>query len=163
MKNIRNEEMVSLLRKRDSRISYAICLSACCFAFVLNLIISQRLDAKAVLEQEVSDVVLNWLQETSYHLNEEMGGNIEKIALYRGGISGNIGYYLVILNKGWIILPADTDFWPVQTFGSGKISKESFEQTFWYHTTNFRTNNFEYLQKMKRSISKIKRSHSQLP
>jgi hypothetical protein len=58
-----------------------------------------------------------------------MGGDIEEIALYRGGISGNVGYYLVMLDRGWLILPADTDFWPVQTFGSGKMSIKSFEKS----------------------------------
>ncbi|MEG1604094.1 MAG: hypothetical protein RR340_10850, partial [Cloacibacillus sp.] len=97
--------------------------------------------AAPVTASDANTTVANWLQETENHFGETLGTNIDQIKLYRGGIHGNVGYFLVTLSpNGWVILPADDDFWPIQTFGPGVMSEEAYENTLWYKTVCFNTN-----------------------
>lgn len=93
--------------------------------------------AGPISQGEARSAAQNWLGNESLHMGEALGKTVKEVVAYKGGNSGSIGYYLVILDKGWIILPADDDFWPVQKFGPGKMTKEDFEASFWYHTTRF--------------------------
>ncbi|MDO5114766.1 MAG: hypothetical protein Q4D58_01575 [Synergistaceae bacterium] len=94
--------------------------------------------AAPVTESDVNTTVANWLQETENHFGETLGTTINQIKLYRGGIHGNVGYFLVTLSpNGWVILPADDDFWPIQTFGPGVMSEALYKNTLWYKAVGF--------------------------
>jgi hypothetical protein len=67
--------------------------------------------------------VNNWLRDEAGNFGEHIGQSVKEVWLYKDGQSGNIGYYMVILEpNGWVILPADDEFWPIQSFGQGVFS-----------------------------------------
>ena len=57
--------------------------------------------------------------------------------MYRGGIHGNVGYWLVMLQRGWLVVPADDRHWPVQVFGGGDMTPKRFEGSLWHATIGY--------------------------
>jgi hypothetical protein len=91
-----------------------------------------------VTEADVRTVIINWLIENPNRFGEQLGTDISEIKLYKGGMGGSAGYYLVTLEpNGWVILPADDDFWPIQSFGGARMTPELFENTAWHEVTRF--------------------------
>lgn len=94
--------------------------------------------AVTVPEGDVALAVNNWLSDEAGSFGENLGHSVKEVRLYKGGASGNIGYYLVILEpNGWVILPADDEFWPIQSFGRGAMTPDAFEKTLWHDITSF--------------------------
>lgn len=115
----------------------ALLFTAFC-ALLFGLTLSPAAWADAVSEAAARLAASNWLQEKANHMEETLGENIEGVRLYRGGRSGTVGYYLVTFSpNGWMILPADDEYWPIQSFGPGKMTSEQFEKTIWYAVTSF--------------------------
>lgn len=129
------KEGLFMIFHRKSVLFATLFFISCLFLF--DLFIGSPAVARSVSENEARQAVENWLEMKSTHMGENLGNKIEQVIAYKGDRSGAIGYYLAILDKGWIILPADDTFWPVQTFGAGQMTKELFESTLWYHATRF--------------------------
>jgi hypothetical protein len=84
---------------------------------------------------QAETAVQRWVADGSGTLGETLGQTVKTLKRYEGEKSGNIGYYLVILEPaGWAVVPADDRFWPVPLFGSGKMTPELFENTVWHDT-----------------------------
>jgi hypothetical protein len=96
------------------------------------LCFSSHLEANSISFYEAQTALNNWLLRDDLHMGESLGKTIINIKFYTDGRSGNIGYYLIILDKGWVVLPADDRFWPIQTFGSGTMTYEVFEGSMWF-------------------------------
>ena len=113
-------------------------LRYCVFGMVGIGIFSSLGWGAPVSENQVRQAVSAWLEETPNHFGESLGKRIGSITRYRGGVSGSVGYYLVILSpRGWVVFPGDDGFWPVQTFGAGVMTPERFEKSLWYPLTSF--------------------------
>jgi hypothetical protein len=108
------------------------------FAVSIFLILPQSVLAAPISEFQARLAVSNWLTAKTAHFGENLGEAISAIKLYRGGQYGNIGYYLILLEPlGWVIVPADDKFSPIQSFGGGEVTFDSFERSFWHDTTYF--------------------------
>jgi len=125
---------------KKTRIFYMVFVLTVLFA---SMCFARQAIARQISEQDVRIAVASWLQLPSEHFEENLGNNIKQVELFRGGVSGNIGYYLVILEPaGWMILPADNRFWPVQMFGSGIMTIENFKSSVWYRAIHFSDSSF---------------------
>ena len=87
-----------------------------------------------VSEVEIRLVVGRWLELREQHLGAELSGPIRQAVRYRGGIHGDVGYWLVVLQRGWLVVPADDRHWPVQVFGGGDMTPKRFEDSLWHAT-----------------------------
>ncbi|MDR1583292.1 MAG: hypothetical protein LBS55_08560 [Prevotellaceae bacterium] len=97
-----------------------------------------RCFSNPISAEQAGTAVRRWVEDGSGTIEETLGQTVKTIKRYDGEKSGNIGYYLVILNPaGWAVVPADDRFWPVPLFGSGKMTPELFENTVWYDALNF--------------------------
>jgi hypothetical protein len=118
-----------------SRVKFVVVLFSAIFfaAFVAQVTL-----ADPITEFQARQAVSNLLMHDSSHFGENLGEIVGDVRLYRGGQSGDIGYYLVLLEpSGWVIVPADDRFSPIQSFGSGKMTFDSFEGSFWQVITYF--------------------------
>jgi hypothetical protein len=107
-------------------------------AVICALVLSMPAFGAAIGENQARQAVSNWLYDKSDHFDENLGLCIETVKKYQGGQAGDIGYYLVILKpSGWVIVPADDRYSPIQSFGSGKMTLDSFEGSFWHKITRF--------------------------
>lgn len=121
--------------------------------------------ALPVTENDVRAVVANWISDPSECICEGIGTQINQVKLYRGG---NVDFYLVTLTtKGWVVIPADDSFWPIQILGTGHMTIELFEQSKWFDLLstpnasvnfNYRSNNNAMVPSIDRNekINKIK-------
>lgn len=110
------------------------------FQFLLSaLFLAVALPAVAapVSETEMRLAVGRWLELREQHLGAELSGPIRQAVRYQGGFHGDVGYWLVILQKGWLVVPADDRHWPVQVFGGGDMTPSLFEGSFWYATIGY--------------------------
>ena len=76
--------------------------------FLLSaLLLAMALPAAAapVSEPEMRLAVGRWLELREQHFGTELSGPIRQAARYRGGIHGDVGY--------WLVVPADDRHWPV--------------------------------------------------
>jgi hypothetical protein len=69
--------------------------------------------AVPVPEGDAVAAVNNWLRDEAGNFRENNGQSVKEVRLYKDGQSGNIGL---------VILPADDEFWPIQSFGRGVFS-----------------------------------------
>lgn len=124
-------------RQTDRRF---LVLSAPCILLTLFifLLFPPNAYARSVTEAEVRTMAVNWLAENNKPMGEKMGSSIKEIIRYRGEIAGNVGYYLVLFSpNGWLIAPADDQYWPTMTFGGGQMTREQYEKSPWYGMTQF--------------------------
>ena len=108
--------------------------------FLLSaLLLAAALPAVAVpvSEVEMRLSVARWLELKEQHFGAELSGPIRQAVRYRGGIHGDVGYWLVMLQRGWLVVPADDRHWPVQVFGGGDMTPSLFEGTLWYATIGY--------------------------
>jgi hypothetical protein len=113
----------------------------------LIFIFSSSARAKQISVYEAQTALDNWLSKKELHMGELLGNVIFDIKLYAGARSGNIGYYLAILDKGWVVLPADDRFWPIQTFGSGEMTHEIFESSMWHDVLRYDYHSFDTMRR----------------
>ena len=124
-------------RQTDRRF---LVLSAPCILLTLFifLLFPPNAYARSVTEAEVRTMAVNWLAENNKPMGEKMGSSIKEIIRYRGEIAGNVGYYLVLFSpNGWLIAPADDQYWPTMTFGGGQMTREQYEKSPWYVINRF--------------------------
>ena len=124
-------------RQTDRRF---LVLSAPCIllALFIFLLFPPNAYARSVTEAEVRTMAVNWLAENNKPMGENMGSSIKEIIRYRGEIAGDVGYYLVLFSpNGWLIAPADDQYWPTMTFGGGQMTREQYEKSPWYGMTQF--------------------------
>ena len=93
--------------------------------------------AAPVSEVEMRLAVGRWLELREQHLGAELSGPIRQAVRYRGGIHGDVGYWLVVLQRGWLVVPADDRHWPVQVFGGGDMTPKRFEDSLWHATIGY--------------------------
>ena len=108
--------------------------------FLLSaLLLAMALPAAAVpvSETEMRLAVGRWLELKEQHFGAELSGPIRQAVKYRGGIHGDVGYWLVILQRGWLVVPADDRHWPVQVFGGGDMTPKRFEGSLWHATIGY--------------------------
>ena len=115
-----------------SNLPYRRLLLATLLALLALLSCSETaLNARHVNEVQARKAVEGWLAHGS-HFGEEMGDQIAKMVLYKGGVNGPIGYYLVVLEpQGWLKLSADDRFYPITGFAGSRMTADSFENSFW--------------------------------
>jgi hypothetical protein len=87
---------------------------------------SEDVSAKFISEQEARTVVQNWLEMTPKESLSISGTEIEEVIRFEGGFYGTPGYYLVLLDQGWVIVPADDNFEAIIAFGQGSFSREEY-------------------------------------
>ena len=109
-----------------------------CF-LLSTLLLAAALPAVAapVSETEMRLAVGRWLELREQHLGTELSGPIRQAVRYRGGIHGDVGYWLVVLQRGWLVVPADDRHWPVQVFGGGDMTPKRFEDSLWHATIGY--------------------------
>ena len=110
---------------------------ACFLLWVLLLAVALPAVAAPVSEGEMRLAVGRWLELREQHLGAELSGPIRQTVRYRGGIHGDVGYWLVILQRGWLVVPADDRHWPVQVFGGGDMTPKRFEGSLWHATIGY--------------------------
>lgn len=93
--------------------------------------------AAPVSEAEMRLAVGRWLELKEQHFGSELSGPIRQVVRYQGGLHGDVGYWLVMLQKGWLVVPADDRHWPVQVFGGGAMTPSLFEGSLWYATIGY--------------------------
>ncbi len=100
--------------------------------FLLTSFLATAVLAEPVAEGDVRTAALTWAAHGD-KFDEPIGTAIREVKLYRGGISGNIGYYLVMFEpSGFAVLPADDELWPIPLFGGGQMTPERFEKSPWF-------------------------------
>lgn len=106
---------------------------------LLALLLALALPAAAapVSETEMRLAVGRWLELKEQHFGAELAGPVRQAVRYRGGAHGDVGYWLVILRKGWLVVPADDRHWPVQVFGGGDMTPSLFEGSLWHATLGY--------------------------
>ena len=93
--------------------------------------------AAPVSETEMRLAVGRWLELGEQHLGAELSGPIRQAVRYQCGIHGDVGYWLVVLQRGWLVVPADDRHWPVQVFGGGDMTPKRFEDSLWHATIGY--------------------------
>jgi Ca2+-binding RTX toxin-like protein len=104
---------------------------------------ASAVQAEPVSETDIIIAAKNWvLQNDGNHFGEKIGKEIAQIARYNKSAEGEVDYYLITFEpNGWLIVPTDDDFWPIQSFGSGYMRPEFFEKTIWHKITHFKKSN----------------------
>lgn len=110
---------------------------SCFLLSALLLAVTLPATAAPVSETEMRLAVGRWLELKEQHFGAELSGPIRQAVKYRGGIHGDVGYWLVILQRGWLVVPADDRHWPVQVFGGGDMTPKRFEGSFWHATIGY--------------------------
>ena len=110
---------------------------SCFLLSALLLAIALPAAAVPVSETEMRLAVGRWLELREQHLGAELSGPIRQAVRYQGGIHGDVGYWLVMLQRGWLVVPADDRHWPVQVFGGGDMTPKRFEGSFWHATIGY--------------------------
>lgn len=100
---------------------------SCFLLSALLLAVALPAAAAPVSEVDMRLAVGRWLELKEQHFGAELSGPIRQAVRYRGGIHGNVGYWLVMLQRGWLVVPADDRHWPVQVFGGGDMTPKRFE------------------------------------
>ena len=103
----------------------------------LLLAVALPAEATPVSEGEMRLAVGRWLELKEQHFGAELSGPIRQAVRYQGGFHGDVGYWLVILQKGWLVVPADDRHWPVQVFGGGDMTPSLFEGSLWHATIGY--------------------------
>jgi hypothetical protein len=108
--------------------------------FSVVCITANTVQAEPVSETDIEIAAKNWvLQNDGNHFGEKLGKEIAQIVRYQKSEEGEVDYYLITFEpKGWLILPADDEFWPIQSFGGGYMPPDFFEKTIWHEITHFK-------------------------
>ena len=110
---------------------------SCFLLSALLLAVALPAAAAPVSEVDMRLAVGRWLELKEQHFGAELSGPIRQAVRYRGGIHGNVGYWLVMLQRGWLVVPADDRHWPVQVFGGGDMTPKRFEGSLWHATIGY--------------------------
>ncbi|MFC2594178.1 MAG: hypothetical protein ACFNW0_03820 [Fretibacterium sp.] len=73
---------------------------SCFLLSALFLAVALPATATPVSETEMRLAVGCWLELREQHFGAELSGPIRQAVRYRGGIHGNVGYWLVMLQRG---------------------------------------------------------------
>jgi len=73
---------------------------------LLSILGAGEARANFVSEQDARAVVQNWLEMTPTQSLAIEGTEVREVVYFTGGLHGNPGYYVVLLDpSGWVIVP----------------------------------------------------------
>ena len=105
----------------------------CAVAFVCILLIPGGGDkawGAFVNIRQARNVATSWILKDSNPMKNGMGHKVREVLVYSGGIHGNPGYYVALMEPaGWMIIPADDAFEPILAFGNDLMTREAYEQS----------------------------------